>query len=147
MKPVQSHGAHKITMNSAEADYQQKKRAALAQAGNPYVMGVQDVYNEGPGKSISGTRTQYGAVRVMPETVLQGEYSNFEQKDAPGNAPTENYARMSGSLGLKTSAVQTPNLDPETFQMNELSRRLHLYGKAVGNNEVSLNNRADLYGA
>ena len=42
MRPVSSHGAPKITMNSQENDYQEKLKAALAQGdGNPYISGEQ----------------------------------------------------------------------------------------------------------
>ena len=42
MHHVTTHGAHKITMDSKERDYQERLRQAKAQGdGNPSVMGVQ----------------------------------------------------------------------------------------------------------
>ena len=42
MHPVSTHGAAKITMNSQEAEYQQRLRQARAQAdGNPHIVGAQ----------------------------------------------------------------------------------------------------------
>ena len=42
MHHVTTHGAHKITMDSKERDYQERLRQAKAQGdGNPNVMGVQ----------------------------------------------------------------------------------------------------------
>ena len=42
MHHVTTHGAHKITMDSKERDYQERLRQASAQGdGNPQVMGVQ----------------------------------------------------------------------------------------------------------
>tara|TARA_R100001163_G_scaffold65141_1_gene61308 strand:+ start:1437 stop:1736 length:300 start_codon:yes stop_codon:yes gene_type:complete len=49
MHAVNTHGAHKITMNSQEADYQERLRQARAQGdGNPYTSGVQPVANSSP---------------------------------------------------------------------------------------------------
>ena len=43
MHHVTTHGAHKITMDSKERDYQERLRQAKAQGdGNPNVMGVQE---------------------------------------------------------------------------------------------------------
>ncbi len=49
MHAVNTHGAHKITMNSQEADYQERLRQARAQGdGNPYTSGVQLVADSSP---------------------------------------------------------------------------------------------------
>ena len=87
MRPVQG-GTQKLTMNSADRDYQQKLKQAQAQGdGNPFVAGVQEVFLEGAGEASKESRTQYGNVNLMPQEVLQGSLSNFAQKDAPSNAP------------------------------------------------------------
>ena len=47
MHPVSTHGAAKITMNSQEAEYQQRLRQARAQAdGNPHIVGAQAPYSQ-----------------------------------------------------------------------------------------------------
>jgi hypothetical protein len=49
MHAVNTHGAHKITMNSQEADYQERLRQARAQGdGNPYTSGLQPVAERSP---------------------------------------------------------------------------------------------------
>jgi hypothetical protein len=47
MYAVNTHGAHKITMNSQESDYKQRLKQARAQGdGNPYTSGIQPVVNK-----------------------------------------------------------------------------------------------------
>ena len=83
MRPV-SGGTQKLTMNSQENDYQQKLRQAQAQAdGNPFVAGIQEVFDKGAGEASKDSRNQYGNVNLMPQEVLEGSFSNFAQKDAP----------------------------------------------------------------
>ena len=49
MHAVNTHGAHKITMNSQEADYQERLRQARAQGdGNPYTSGLQPIADNSP---------------------------------------------------------------------------------------------------
>ena len=49
MHAVNTHGAHKITMNSQEADYQERLRQARAQGdGKPYASGLQPVADSSP---------------------------------------------------------------------------------------------------
>ena len=49
MYAVNTHGAHKITMNSQESDYQERLRQARAQGdGNPYTSGIQPVVDKAP---------------------------------------------------------------------------------------------------
>ena len=142
MNAVTSHGAPKITLNSGEQDYRQKLRSAKRSQANQYVNGVQDVYADGPGHAVSDSRTNYGAPTVMPQTVMEGHHSNFEQRDAPNNAPTNIYTKQTGSQELGTSATSSPQEDPETFETQALERRLAMYAKAGGNAYGGLNNRA-----
>ena len=142
MNAVTSHGAPKITMNNGENDYRQKLKSAKRSAVNPYVNGVHDVYADGPDHAVSDSRTNYGAPTVMPQTVMAGHHSNFEQRDTPANAPTNIYTKQTGSHELGTSATSTPQEDPELFETNALERRLAMYAQAGGNAHVSLNNRA-----
>lgn len=47
MHPVSTHGAAKITMNTKEAEYQQRRRQAVAQGdGNPHIFGAQAPHTE-----------------------------------------------------------------------------------------------------
>ena len=74
-------GTQKITMGrDGDTDYKSKLAAAKAQAGpNSYVQGVQSVMDDGAGKAIENTRTKYGNVNLMPQKVLEGANSNFQQ--------------------------------------------------------------------
>jgi len=142
MNAVTSHGAPKITMNSGEQEYRQKLKSAKQTQGNPYVDGVYDVFADGPGHAVSDSRTNYGAPTVMPQTIMEGGHSNFEQKDTPNNSPTNIYTKQTGSQELGTSATSNPNQDPELFETNALEKRLAMYAKAGGNANFGLNNRA-----
>ena len=142
MNAVTSHGAPKITMDTGEAEYRQKLRSAKRDQANPYVAGVYDVYADGPGHAVSDSRTNYGAPTVMPQTIMEGGHSNFEQKDTPSNAPTNIYTKQTGSQELGTSATSNPNQDPELFETNALERRLAMYAKAGSNANFSLTNRS-----
>ena len=63
-------------------DYEGKLRAAQAQSGsNSYIQGVQSVMDDGAGTAIQNTRSKYGNVNLMPNEVMQGQTSNFAQKD------------------------------------------------------------------
>ena len=78
MRPVQG-GTQKLTMNSAEKDYQQLLRQSSAQAdGNPFVAGIQEVFDMGAGQAAKNTRTKYGNVNLMPQELLQGATANFQ---------------------------------------------------------------------
>ena len=142
MNAVTSHGAPKITMNSGEQEYRQKLKSAKRSEANPYVSGVYDVFADGPGHAVSDSRTNYGAPTVMPQTILEGGHSNFEQKDTPANAPTNIYTKQTGSQELGTSATANPQEDPELFETQALERRLAMYAKAGGNAYGGLNNRS-----
>lgn len=147
MKPI-GPGTQKIEMNSGEADYRRKLRAAKQNSHNPYIDGVRDVYADGPSHAVSDSRSSLGAPTVMPQTIADGGHSNFEQKDTPQNAPTNIYTKQTGSLELGTSATSDPNKDPELFQTDALEKRLKLYASAGGSNEeVGLNNRETTYQA
>lgn len=142
MNAVTSHGATPIRMNTGEEAYQQKLKAAKQVKHNAYIDGINDTLRDGPGHVVSDSRTGYGAPRVMEKTIMEGNKSNYEIKDAPGNAPLNNYAKQTGSVELETSATNKPNEDPEDFQTSELDRRLKLYAQAGSNEGISLNNRS-----
>lgn len=142
MKAVLTHGAPKITMNSQEADYRHKLRAAKQHSANQYINGVQAVFREGPDHAVSDSRTKYGAPTIMPQTVMEGKHSNFEQRDAPNNSPRNIYTKQTGSQELGTSATNTPQQDPEQFETSALEKRLALYASAAGNAYSGLNDRA-----
>ena len=143
MNAVTSHGATPIRMNSGEEAYRQKLKAAKQVKHNAYIDGITDVLKDGPGHIVSDSRTGYGAPRIAEATVREGNKSNYELKDAPGNAPLNNYAKQTGSVELQTSATNKPNEDPEDFQTSELNRRLALYARAGSNEGISLNKRSE----
>ena len=143
MRPVQG-GTQKLTMNSADRDYQQKLRQAQAQGdGNPFVAGVQEVFTEGAGEASKESRTQYGNVNLMPQEVLQGSLSNFAQKDAPSNAPLADAINQTGVLDFGTSSTRNANKDHDQVATEKLDERLKMYAKAGSNADFGNNNRAE----
>ena len=135
-------GTQKITMGrDADTDYKSKLAAAKAQSdANSYVQGVQSVMDDGAGAAIANTRTKYGNANLMPNSVLQGETSNFQQTDAPGNRPMEDLPNQTGSVGTEVSSTNVPQQDPETMETDALERRLTMMAKG-GQGFPGLNNR------
>ena len=143
MRPVQG-GTQKLTMNSQENDYQQKLRQAQAQAdGNPYVAGIQEVFDKGAGEASKESRNQYGNVNLMPQEVLEGSFTNFAQKDAPANAPMADAMNQSGTLDFGSSMTKQANSEPEEMATDELDKRLQMYAQAGSNAGFGNNNRAE----
>jgi len=143
MRPVQG-GTQKLTMNSQENDYQQKLRQAQAQAdGNPYVAGIQEVFDRGAGEASKDSRNQYGNVNLMPQEVLEGSSTNFAQKDAPSNAPMVDPMNQSGAVDLGSSMTKQANSDPQEMVTDEVDKRLQMYAEAGSNAGFGNNNRAE----
>jgi hypothetical protein len=141
MHPVSTHGAHKITMNSAEADYEQRKKQAMAQAdGNSFVTGARQA-GQFVGDDIRASRTQMGAVRMMPQELIEGAESNFKHIPSSANVPLNNPEGTTGNVELGTSATKSPSKDPSQFQTQALEDKLGMYAKAVSNAGYSLNDR------
>ena len=111
--------SHKIR---GDGDYEAKKRAAIAQA-DPSAYGVQQVMEEGAGKAIENTRTKYGNVNLMPQQVLEGANSNFQQTDTPGNQVLDDLPNQTGSIQTQASSTNVPQKDPETMETDALSQR------------------------
>ena len=133
--------SHKI---KGDGDYNAQLRAAQAQSGaNQFVQGVQEVFSEGAGTPIQKTReeSKYGNVNLMPNEVLQGSKSNFQQKDVPGNQPLDDIPNQTGSAELDTSSTAVPQEDPQEMETDALSRRLEMYAKA-GQGFSGLNDRS-----
>ena len=142
MHPVSTHGAHKITMNSAEDDYRMRLKQAKAQAdGNSFVMGARQA-GQLVGDDVRATRTQTGAVRVMPNDLIQGKGSDFKHIPTSANIPMDNPEATTGNVELSTSAGNTPGKDPQQFQTQALEDKMGMYARAIGNAGYSLNNRA-----
>ena len=143
MRPVQG-GTQKLTMNSQENDYQQKLRQAQAQAdGNPFVAGIQEVFNAGAGEASKDSRTQYGNVNLMPQEVLEGSFSNYQQNDAPANSPMNDPMNQSASMETGTSMTTgNPAKGPEEMATDKLTERLSMYAEAGSNAGFGHNNRA-----
>jgi len=143
MRPVTS-GTQKLTMNSAERDYQQRLRQAQAQGdGNPFVAGIQEVFVEGAGQAAKQTRTKYGNVNIMPQELIEGADTNFAQKDAPANAPLADSLNQTGVLDFGTSSTKNANKDHDQVATEELDKRLQMYAKAGSNAGFGNNNRAE----
>ena len=142
MRPV-TGGTQKLTMNSSERDYQQKLRQAQAQGdGNPFVAGIQEVYEMGAGQAAKDTRTKYGNVNIMPQELLEGSDTNFQQKDAPSNAPMADAINQTGVMDFGTSSTKNANKGHEEVATQELDKRLQMYAKAGSNADFGNNNRA-----
>ena len=125
----------------SDTDYKSKLAAAKAQAGsNSYVQGVQSVMDDGAGTAIANTRTKYGNANLMPNSVLQGETSNFQQTDAPGNRPMEDLPNQTGSVDTEVSSTNVPQQDPDAMETDALERRLSMMAKG-GQGFPGLNNR------
>lgn len=143
MRPVQG-GTQKLTMNSQENDYWQKLRQAQAQAdGNPYVAGIQEVFDKGAGEASKESRNQYGNVNLMPQEVLEGSFTNFAQKDAPANAPMSDSMNQTGTLDFGSSMTKQANSEPEEMATDVLDKRLSMYAQAGSNAGFGNNNRAE----
>ena len=135
-------GTQKVTFGrNSDTDYESKKRAAMAQAGeNAYVQGVQSVMDDGAGSAIANTRTKYGNANLMPNSVIQGERSNFQQTDAPGNRPMEDLPNQTGSVDTEASSTNVPQQDPDVMETDALERRLSMMAKG-GQGFPGLNDR------
>ncbi len=135
-------GTQKVTFGrNSDTDYKSKLAAAQAQAAdNAYVQGVQSVMDDGAGAAIQNTRTKYGNANLMPNSVLQGQNSNFQQIDAPGNRPMEDLPNQTGSVDTEVSSTNVPQQDPETMETDALERRLTMMAKG-GQGFPGLNNR------
>ena len=142
MRPV-TGGTQKLTMDSAERDYQQKLKQAQAQGdGNPFVAGIQEVFDMGAGAAAKNTRTKYGNVNIMPQELLEGAETNFAQKDAPSNAPMADAINQTGVLDFGTSNTRNANKDHDQVATEELDKRLQMYAQAGSNADFGNNNRA-----
>jgi hypothetical protein len=135
-------GTQKVTFGrNSDTDYESKKRAAMAQAGeNSYIQGVQSVMDDGAGSAIANTRTKYGNANLMPNSVMQGQTSNFQQTDAPGNRPMEDLPNQTGSVDTEVSSTNVPQQDPEAMETDALERRLSMMAKG-GQGFPGLNDR------
>ena len=123
-------------------DYEGKLRAAQAQSGsNSYIQGVQSVMDDGAGTAIQNTRSKYGNVNLMPNEVMQGQTSNFAQKDIPGNQPLDDIPNQTGSAELDTSSTAVPQEDPQEMETDALDKRLAMYAKA-GQGFSGMNDRS-----
>ena len=139
MRPVEG-GTQKLTMNSADRDYEQRLRQAKAQAdGNPFVAGVQSVFNKGASSAMQ--RSPYGDVSIKPQELLLGPDNGWSQKDAPGNTPLDAPYNQTASLELKMSPVVSPNKDMEKEAEDKIKQRLELYAQAGSNAGFGNNNR------
>jgi hypothetical protein len=144
MRPV-TGGTQKLTMNSAERDYQQKLKQAQAQGdGNPFVAGIQEVFDMGAGEAAKQTRSKYGNVNIMPQELLEGENTNFAQKDAPSNAPLADAINQTGVLDFGTSSTRNANKDHDQVATEKLDERLAMYAQAGSNANFGNNNRAEI---
>ena len=135
-------GTQKVTFGrNSDTDYESKKRAAMAQAGeNAYVQGVQSVMDDGAGTAVQNTRTKYGNTNLPVNEMIQGANSNFSYKDSPGNAPLDDLPNQTGSVQTEASSTNIPQKDPETMETDALSQRLEKMARG-GQGFPGLNDR------
>ena len=143
MHPVQ--GGFETHRIKGDGDYEAQKRAAIAQSGsNSYIQGLQNMVVDGPGEQIKQTRSgKYGNVNIMPSKVLEGQTSNFQATDTPGNRILNDPLNQTGSMELQTSATRIPQQDPQQFETSALDSRLAMMAKGGMHN---LNDIPRLYG-
>ena len=96
--------------------------------------------DDGAGKAIENTRTKYGNVNLMPQEVLEGSNSNFQQTDTPGNQILDDLPNQTGSIQTQASSTNVPQQDPDAMETDALSRRLETMAKG-GQGFPGLNNR------
>ena len=138
MNPVQGGWTSHKTRSD---DYEGKKRAALAQSGqNAYIQGVQSVMDDGAGVAVANTRGKYGDTSLKTNQVMQGETSNFQQEDSPGNQPLEDLPNQTGSTVTEASSTNVPQQDPTNMETDALERRLAMMAQG-GQGFPGLNNR------
>jgi len=116
---------------------------AMRQAGsNQYVEGIQGPQERPVGMQVSDTRTEYGAVRRMPQELVEGPDSNFSSVSTTANVPLDKPTQTTGSVELQTSGTKAAEKDPDAFQTEALDKRLNMYAQAASNAGYSLNDRA-----
>ena len=114
----------------------------MAQAdGNSFIYGAQEA-GQVLGDDIRASRTETGAVRLMPQQLIEGEEGNFKHIPTTANVPLENPEGTTGNIDLQTSATKSPGKDPSQFQTEALENKLGMYAKAISNAGYSLNDRA-----
>ena len=79
----------------------------------------------------------------MPPQVLEGQGSNFQAVDTPGNRVLNDPINQTGAMELQTSATRIPHEDPQEFETSALDNRLAMMAKGGMNN---LNDIPRLYG-
>jgi hypothetical protein len=131
-------GTQKVTFNGRDTDYESKKRAAMAQAGeNAYIQGVQSAMDGGIGEAVRGNQTAYGNSNIPVNELIQGA-ATFAYQDSPGNQATPQH--QTGSVDTQVSSTNVPQMNPDEMQTAALSRRLEMMARG-GQGFPGLNNR------
>ena len=131
-------GTQKVTFNGRDTDYESKKRAAMAQAGeNAYIQGVQSAMDGGIGEAVRGDLTVYGNSNIPVNELIQGS-GTFAYKDSPGNQATPQH--QTGSVDTQVSSTNVPQENPDDMQTDALSNRLAMMARG-GQGFPGLNNR------
>ena len=133
----------KITMGRDRRQNAIDAENAMRRAGsNQYVEGIQGPSQPPVGMQVANSRTEYGAVRQMPQELVEGPESNFSSVSTTSNVPLDNPTQTTGSVELQTSGTKSAEKDPDQFQTQALDERLNMYAKAASNAGYSLNDRA-----
>ena len=142
------HGTQKITMGRGkDTDYQSKKAAAIAQAGqNDFIFGIQSVYENGSGEASKASRDpRYGNTNLMTGDQLDGAEGIFKPKyDSMGGVVLNDPRNQTGYADGGYSATVMPQEDPE-IAGDMAAQRVAMI--AQGGQYPGLNNRQQIYGA
>ena len=138
----------KISMGRGkDTDYESKKAAALAQAGqNDFTFGIQSVYARGAGEASKASRDPlYGSTNLTTGDLLDGNQGIFKPKDdAAGGSVIGDPLNTTGFLDGQTSMTIQPQQDPEIAGQMAADRVQMI---AAGGQCMGLNNRQQIYGA
>ena len=128
-------GTQKVTFNKGDTDYESKKRAAMAQAGqNQYIQGVQAGI-AGVGNAVAADRTVYGNSNIPVGEILNPQ-GNFSYTDSPGNQPMDDRGNRTGSVDTQVSSTNVPQQDPDEMETDALSNRLKMNEPQFGTTNI-----------
>jgi hypothetical protein len=77
----------------------------------------------------------------MPQQVLEGANSNFQQTDTPGNQVLDDLPNQTGSIRTEVSSTNVPQKDPEAMETDALSQIVLEKMARGGQGFPGLNNR------
>ena len=143
-------GTQKIAIGrkrGSDDAYSEQKASALAAVQNMgHAMGVQTVKSMGSGQFSKDSRDpQYGNVNVTMQRMRDGDTSNFQQADHPGNVAPADPLNQTGYQHTSVSATSVPQQDPEVFEASAIEKRLQMYAGLLPQSAANLNDIGAIY--